>query len=62
MHFHYPLEADGKLSYETQSSIFLKAFMAAAEFGDLTSLYSAWRPAKMYAVLQRKEHLFYRSC
>ena len=53
-HQQYSLDEEKKLSFDTKDSLFLKVFMAAAEFGDVAAFYGAWQPARKFSVFFRK--------
>lgn len=59
-HVHVTQSLNSSVSFASleKDAIFLKTFVAAAEFGDVAAIYSAWGPAKDFSVVQKLEHVF----
>ena len=57
---HYPLTLDPATHFTSSDmdAISFKAFVAAAEFGDVAAVYAAWRRARSFAMDQKQEVVF----
>ena len=58
LHLPFPLDPATNFTSFDKDAMFLKMFVAAAEFRDVTAIYAAWTPAKKFAVAQKQEHVF----
>jgi len=67
IHLQYSLDFSANFSSERRptskekDAVFLKTFLAAAEFGDVAALSVFWDPAKRFAIENQKEDIFIKA-